>query len=72
MAAAHELAGQISENSPLVLEGVKRVLQANRGRTVEDALDYVAQWNSAYLLSNDLFEATAAFAEKRKPKFTGE
>jgi enoyl-CoA hydratase len=72
LAAAHELAGQISENSPLVLEGVKRVMQANRGRSVDEALDYVAQWNSAYLLSNDLFEATSAFMEKRKPEFKGE
>lgn len=72
LAAAHELAGQISENSPLVLEGVKRVMQANRGRSVDEALDYVAHWNSAYLLSNDLFEATSAFMEKRKPEFKGE
>jgi enoyl-CoA hydratase len=72
LAATQELAGQIAENSPLVLEGVKRVLQANRGRSVDEALDYVAQWNSAYLLSNDLFEATSAFVEKRKPEFTGE
>ena len=72
MASTYDLAGQIAENSPLVLEGVKRVLQANRGRSVEDALDYVAQWNSAYLLSNDLFEATSAFMEKRKPEFKGE
>jgi len=72
MASVNRLAGQISENSPLVLEGVKRVLQANRGRSVEEALDYVAQWNSAFLLSNDLFEATSAFMEKRKPEFKGE
>jgi enoyl-CoA hydratase len=72
MAATYQLAGQIAENSPLVLEGVKRVLQANRGRSVEESLDYVAQWNSSYLLSNDLFEATSAFMEKRKPEFKGE
>ena len=72
MATTYQLAGQIAENSPLVLEGVKRVIQANRGRSVEEALDYVAQWNSAYLLSNDLFEATSAFMEKRKPEFKGE
>ncbi|MEX0795978.1 MAG: crotonase/enoyl-CoA hydratase family protein [Acidimicrobiia bacterium] len=72
MASVNQLAGQISENSPLVLEGVKRVLQANRGRSVEEGLDYVAQWNSAFLLSNDLFEATSAFMEKRKPEFKGE
>ncbi len=70
--AANQLAGQIADNSPLVLQGVKKVLQANRGRSVEEALDYVAQWNSAYLLSNDLFEATSAFMEKRKPVFKGE
>jgi enoyl-CoA hydratase len=72
MASAIDLAQRIADNSPLVLEGVKRVLQANRGRTVEEALDYVAHWNSAYLFSNDLFEATSAFAEKRKPQFRGE
>lgn len=72
MASVDQMAGQISENSPLVLEGVKRVLQANRGRTVDESLDYVAHWNSAYLLSNDLFEATSAFMEKRKPEFKGE
>jgi enoyl-CoA hydratase len=70
--SATVLALRIADNSPLVLGGVKRVLQANRGRTVEEALDYVAHWNSAYLLSNDLFEATSAFAEKRKPEFSGE
>lgn len=72
MASVNQLAGQIAENSPLVLEGVKRVLQANRGRSVEESLDYVAQWNSAFLLSNDLFEATSAFMEKRKPEYKGE
>jgi enoyl-CoA hydratase len=72
MASAIDLGQRIADNSPLVLEGVKRVLQANRGRTIEEALDYVAHWNSAYLLSNDLFEATSAFAEKRKPEFSGE
>lgn len=70
--AAQNLASRIGENSPLVLEGVKRVLQANRGRSVDEALDYVAQWNSSFLLSNDLFEATSAFMEKRKPEFKGE
>jgi enoyl-CoA hydratase len=38
---------------------------------VEQALDFVAQWNASYLMSNDLMEAVAAFMEKRKPDFTG-
>ena len=69
--AAMGLAAQMAENSPLVLRGVKRVLAANRGRTVAEALDFVAHWNSEQLMSNDLMEALAAFAEKRPPDFTG-
>lgn len=69
--AAHQLAEQIAENSPLVVQGVKRVLAANDGRTVEQSLDFVAQWNASFLFSNDLTEAVTAFLEKRKPDFTG-
>jgi enoyl-CoA hydratase len=69
--AAREVATEIAENSPLVVQGIKTVLAANDGRTVEQALDFVAQWNASYLMSNDLMEAVAAFMEKRKPDFTG-
>lgn len=71
MAGAQELAGEIAANSPLVTQGIKRVLQANDGRTVDQALDYMAQWNSSFLVSNDLMEAMAAFVEKRDPNYTG-
>lgn len=69
--SARDMASQIAENSPLVVQGIKQVLAANDGRTVEQALDYVAHWNASYLRSNDLMEAVAAFFEKRKPGFTG-
>jgi enoyl-CoA hydratase len=69
--AARELAGEIADNSPLVVKGIKQVLAANQGRTVDEGLDLVAQWNAAYLISNDLTEAITAFFEKRKPGFTG-
>jgi enoyl-CoA hydratase len=69
--AAYELAREIAGNSPLVVQGIKQVLAANQGRTVEEGLDYVARWNSAYLISNDLTEAITAFFEKREPDFTG-
>jgi enoyl-CoA hydratase len=71
MEAAHDLAARIAANSPLVTSGIKRVLAAADGRTVDEALDYVAQWNSSFLLSNDLTEAIAAFLEKRDPDFSG-
>jgi enoyl-CoA hydratase len=69
--AAHEVAVEIAANSPLVVQGIKQVLAANDGRTVAEALDYVAQWNTAFLVSNDLAEATNAFFEKRPPQFEG-
>jgi enoyl-CoA hydratase len=70
-ARADELAGVIASNSPLVMAGIKQVLAAAEGRTVHEALEYVAQWNSSFLISNDLMEAIAAFSEKRDPDFTG-
>jgi enoyl-CoA hydratase len=70
-AGARALADEIAANSPLVVQGVKQVLRAGEGRTVEEGLDYVAAWNSAFLASNDLIEAMSAFLEKRPPNFTG-
>jgi enoyl-CoA hydratase len=72
MDAAMALATQIAENSPLVVRGVKDVLDAERAPRVEAGLRYVASWNSAFLPSKDLGEAFSAFAERRKPRFTGE
>lgn len=71
LARAKELAGEIASNSPLVTQGIKRILKANDGRTIDQALDYVAQWNSSFLVSNDLMEAINAYMEKRDPDFTG-
>lgn len=71
MAGAKQLATEIAANSPLVTQGIKRILQANDGRTMEQALDYMAQWNSSFLISNDLMEAMNAFMEKRDPDYTG-
>jgi enoyl-CoA hydratase len=69
--AARELAREIAANSPIAVQGTKAVLAANEGRTVAEGLDYVATWNSAMLVSDDLVEAMTAFMERRPPKFTG-
>ena len=71
-AAAIETAEAIAANSPLAVEGTKAVLRAGDGRTVDEALDYVALWNAAFLHSNDLGEAMASFVQKRDPEFRGE
>jgi enoyl-CoA hydratase len=69
--AARALAGDIAANSPLAVQGTKHVLQACEDRTVDQGLDYVAVWNAAFLVSDDLTEAMTAFFEKRPPTFTG-
>ena len=71
LAAVRELAEEIAGNSPLVVRGVKDVLNHDREPRVEAGLRYVAAWNSAFLPSQDLTEAVTAFAERRAPRFTG-
>jgi enoyl-CoA hydratase len=70
--AARTLAREIAENPPLVVQGVKQVM--NERIADEDArgLRHVAAWNSAFLPSEDLGEALAAFMEKRKPTYRGQ
>ncbi|MGH3564532.1 MAG: crotonase/enoyl-CoA hydratase family protein [Pseudonocardia sp.] len=71
LTGARELAATIARNSPLVLRGIKDVLDAERGPRVEAGLRYVAAWNTAFLPSRDLGEAFSAFAERREPRFSG-
>lgn len=60
----------IAAKSPLAVTGTKAVLLRSRDLTIEQGLDYVATWNSAMLLSDDLKEAVSAFVQKRKPIFS--
>lgn len=68
---ARELARSIAELPPLAVQGVKQVLNQRLKEQIQAGLDYVALWNSAFLVSQDLLEALNAFVEKRPPRFTG-
>ncbi|MDV7356481.1 crotonase/enoyl-CoA hydratase family protein [Rhodococcus oxybenzonivorans] len=72
LAAAHATADDIAANPPLVVHGIKDVLDHSRSAAVNDSLRYVAAWNAAFLPSQDLTEAITAVFEKREPEFTGE
>ncbi|MDL2286553.1 crotonase/enoyl-CoA hydratase family protein [Desulfococcaceae bacterium OttesenSCG-928-F15] len=71
MAAAQAMAEEIAAQSPLAVQASKVVLNYGRGRTVDACLDYVATISANIIPSDDLMEAFTAFAEKRKPVFTG-
>ncbi len=70
--AARSLALEIAANSPVAVQGIKRVLSGQEGRTVEEALDYMALWNAAFLNSADLTEGVMAQIQRRPPEFAGE
>ncbi|NLG54603.1 MAG: crotonase/enoyl-CoA hydratase family protein [Rhodococcus sp.] len=71
LAAAHETAKEIAANPPLVVQGIKDVLDHSRSAAVDDSLRYVAAWNAAFLPSEDLTEAITAVFQKRDPQFKG-
>jgi enoyl-CoA hydratase/carnithine racemase len=72
LSAARDLAAEIAGNPPLVVQGIKDVLNTKREADAAAGLRYVAAWNAAFLPSKDLGEALQAFLERRPPNFTGE
>ncbi|OQM83519.1 crotonase/enoyl-CoA hydratase family protein [Rhodococcus sp. 66b] len=72
LAAARATAKEIALNPPLVVHGIKDVLDHTRSACVNDSLRYVAAWNAAFLPSQDLTEAITAVFQKRPPVFQGE
>lgn len=59
LAGVSELARTIAAKSPLAIRGTKASLLYGRDRTVADALDYAATWNSGMLSFADVQTAIA-------------
>ena len=72
LAAARAMAAEIAANSPVAVQGAKVVLNYSDEHTTDEGLEYVAQWNSSFIATNDVTEALTAFLEKRPPEFTGD
>ena len=72
-AKAREIARQLAEGPPLLFPAIKQLLRhtemvpEHQAFELHDSLDIVQQ----VIRSDDLKEGTRAFAEKRKPRWSG-
>ncbi len=64
-----KIAVNIAAKSPVSVRGTKHILLHTRDHSVADGLNYIATWNAAMLISNDLKEAFSAKIEKRESNF---
>ena len=68
-AGVHDIAATIAAKSPLSIRGTKEMIRYARDHSVADGLNYIATWNAAMLMSQDLNEAMNANMAKRAPVF---
>ena len=64
-----EIAQAIAAKSPLAVRGTKEMITYARDHSVADGLNYVATWNAAMLMSEDLQQAMMAHMTGQKPTF---
>ncbi len=69
LAAADAMAQQIAAKSPLVIAGLKQVLNEGRSQTIEQGLEYVAVWNAGMLQGEDVPNAVRAQMAKQPAVF---
>jgi enoyl-CoA hydratase len=69
--AAKELAARIAENGPLALIASKGVIRDSHTWTDAEMWDKQQEYIGPVFASNDAREGATAFAEKRKPNWTG-
>jgi enoyl-CoA hydratase len=72
LATAKELALKIAENAPLALAATKRVIVESPDWTRDEAFARQGEIINPVFTSKDAAEGAAAFAEKRKPVWSGE
>ena len=63
------LAATIAAKSPLSIRGTKEMINYARDHSVADGLNYIATWNAAMLMSDDLQKAMMANMSKQAPQF---
>jgi enoyl-CoA hydratase/carnithine racemase len=63
------MAKQIASKSPLVVTGIKQVLNEGRNLSIEQGLEYVAVWNAGMLQGEDVPTAVKAQMAKQEAVF---
>jgi len=71
-AVALETAGLVARNAPVSIRQAKRAIDGALHLGLDEALDFENRMYQDCLGTRDRVEALRAFAEKRKPTFTGE
>ncbi len=71
LAEAVKIAEQIAENGPLAVQAIKRSVIETEGLPEPEALKKELEIGWPILATEDAKEGPRAFAEKRKPNFTG-
>lgn len=69
LTAVMQVAREIAARSPLAVCGSKEMLNFARDHGVEEALRYMAAWQSGMFQPADMLESFAAKAQKREPTF---
>jgi enoyl-CoA hydratase len=72
LAGARELAAKIAENAPLALAATKRVIVESPDWDSADQFARQGEIINPVFGSKDAMEGAAAFAEKRRPEWSGE
>jgi enoyl-CoA hydratase/carnithine racemase len=71
LSAAERWAQEILECAPLAVRASKEMVYRGLGRPLEDAFSRRYMWQQRAAFSQDHLEGAQAFAERRKPEWTG-
>jgi enoyl-CoA hydratase len=71
LARALEVADQIAANGPLAVQAILRTIRETEGMGEQDAFAVESRIGMAVFQSDDAKEGPRAFAERRRPVFTG-
>jgi enoyl-CoA hydratase/carnithine racemase len=71
MVAARALASRLAEGPPIAIRLTKRMMYKQRAMDLDNALEDAAMATLVSNYTEDVKEGTAAFHQKRKPRFEG-